>query len=95
MRALINEPQILFAYEPTGALNSKRGLDVLNTLSECNALGQSIVMVTHDVRSALRGNRILYLKDGIILGECDLGKFHQEDLSRQKKLLQFLDEMGW
>ncbi|MCI9293231.1 MAG: ABC transporter ATP-binding protein [Erysipelotrichaceae bacterium] len=95
VRALINEPQILFADEPTGALNSKRGLDVLNTLSECNALGQSIVMVTHDVRSALRGNRILYLKDGIILGECDLGKFHQEDLSRQKKLLQFLDEMGW
>ena len=95
VRALINEPQILFADEPTGALNSKRGLDVLNTLSECNALGQSIVMVTHDVRSALRGNRILYLKDGIILGECDLGKFHQEDLSRQKKLLQFLDEMVW
>lgn len=95
VRALINQPQILFADEPTGALNSKRGLDVLNTLSKCNALGQSIVMVTHDVRSALRGNRILYLKDGIILGECDLGKFDQEDGSRQKKLLQFLDEMGW
>ncbi|GFI28117.1 bacitracin export ATP-binding protein BceA [Lachnospiraceae bacterium] len=75
VRALINSPEILFADEPTGALNSKTGLDVLDTLTRFNEMGQSIVMVTHDMRSARRGNRILYLKDGVILGECDLGKY--------------------
>lgn len=75
VRALINSPEILFADEPTGALNSKTGLDVLDMLTRFNEMGQSIVMVTHDMRSARRGNRILYLKDGVILGECDLGKY--------------------
>ena len=68
VRALINSPEILFADEPTGALNSKTGLDVLDTLTKFNEQGQSVVMVTHDMRSARRGNRILYLKDGVILG---------------------------
>ena len=75
VRALINSPEILFADEPTGALNSKTGLDVLDTLTSFNEKGQSIVMVTHDMRSARRGNRILYLRDGVILGECDLGRY--------------------
>ena len=68
VRALINNPEILFADEPTGALNSKTGLDVLDTLTRFNQSGQSIVMVTHDMRSARRGNRILYLKVVVILG---------------------------
>lgn len=95
VRALINDPKILFADEPTGALNSKTGFDVLETLTGFNDQGQSVVMVTHDVRSALRGNRILYLKDGILMGECDLGKYSGEDHDRHKKLLAFLEEMGW
>lgn len=96
VRALINSPEILFADEPTGALNSKTGLDVLDTLTRFNEKGQSIVMVTHDMRSARRGSRILYLKDGMILGECDLGKYAmQDDSARQEKLASFLAEMGW
>ena len=95
VRALINTPEILFADEPTGALNSQTGMDVLNTLTEFNERGQSIVMVTHDMRSARRGNRILYLKDGSILGECDLGKYRPDDSERHKKLSTFLSEMGW
>lgn len=95
VRALINSPEILFADEPTGALNSKSGLDVLNTLTEFNKKGQSVVMVTHDMRSARRGNRILYLKDGTILGECDLGKYQTQDEKRHQKLSAFLKEMGW
>ena len=96
VRALINSPEILFADEPTGALNSKTGMDVLDTLTRFNEMGQSIVMVTHDMRSARRGNRILYLKDGIILGECDLGKAGlPDDAGRQEKLAAFLAEMGW
>ena len=95
VRALINSPRILFADEPTGALNSKTGLDVLDTLSRFNEEGQSVVMVTHDMRSARRGNRILYLKDGSVLGECDLGKYVSGDRERHEKLSSFLEEMGW
>ncbi len=95
VRALINSPEILFADEPTGALNSKTGLDVLDTLTRFNGQGQSVVMVTHDMRSARRGNRILYLKDGAILGECNLGKYVSGDGKRHEKLSSFLREMGW
>ncbi len=95
VRGLINAPEILFADEPTGALNSKTGLHVLDTLTGFNRQGQSVVMVTHDMRSARRGNRILYLKDGVILGECDLGKYVHGDAGRHEKLSAFLAEMGW
>ncbi len=95
VRALINSPEILFADEPTGALNSKTGLDVLDTLTKFNEQGQSVVMVTHDMRSARRGNRVLYLKDGVILGECDLGKYEHGDAARHEKLSAFLKGMGW
>ena len=94
-RALINSPEILFADEPTGALNSQMGLDVLDTLTGFNEQGQSVVMVTHDMRSARRGNRILYLKDGVIMGECDLGKYQSGDRQRHEKLAAFLAEMRW
>ena len=95
VRALINSPEILFADEPTGALNSQTGLDVLDTLTRFNEQGQSVVMVTHDMRSARRGNRILYLKDGVILGECGLGRYSPDDAQRHKKLAAFLQDMGW
>lgn len=94
-RALINKPGVLFADEPTGALNSKTGVDVLNTLTKLNNEGQTIVMVTHDIKSARRGNRILYLKDGVIEGECNLGKYVPDDMDRHKALKDFLTKMGW
>ncbi|MCI8464706.1 MAG: ABC transporter ATP-binding protein [Lachnospiraceae bacterium] len=95
VRALINSPEILFADEPTGALNSKTGLDVLDTLTAFHEQGQSVVMVTHDMRSARRGNRILYLKDGTVLGECNLGPYVHGSEERHRKLRSFLAEMGW
>ena len=94
-KAVVAKAKELFADEPTGALNSKTGLDVLDTLTKCNEQGQSVVMVTHDMRSARRGNRILYLKDGMILGECDLGKYVHGDTRRHEKLSAFLKDMGW
>ena len=94
-RALINSPKLVFADEPTGALNSKTGKDVLDTLTEFNNNGQSIVMVTHDINSARRGNRIIYVKDGEIAGECDLGKYISGDKERHQKLRDFLNMMGW
>ena len=95
VRALINDPEIIFADEPTGALNSSYSEAVLNVLSELNEKGQSIVMVTHDLKSARRGNRIVYLRDGIICGECNLGKYISRDKERHDKLDAFLKEMGW
>ena len=53
-------------------------------------------MVTHDCNAALRGNRILYLKDGVICGECNLGQYiADKDKERIKQLDGFLKEMGW
>jgi putative ABC transport system ATP-binding protein len=94
-RALINNPSVLFADEPTGALNTKTGHDVLDTLTKANESGQTIVMVTHDITSARRANRILYIKDGEIAGECILGKYISGDKERHQKLNEFLSEMGW
>ena len=94
-RALINNPKIVFADEPTGALNSANGKAVLDALTEINEQGQSIVMVTHDLRSARRGNRILYLQDGVIRGELKLDKYISGDKGRSEKLSAFLSEMGW
>lgn len=95
VRAVINDPAIVFADEPTGALNSAYGKAVLDVLTGVNEKGQSIIMVTHDLKSARRGNRIIYLKDGVICGECQLGRYISGDRARHDKLNTFLSEMGW
>ncbi|MGN0394710.1 MAG: ABC transporter ATP-binding protein [Coprococcus sp.] len=95
VRALINSPDLVFCDEPTGALNSASSETVLNVLTEVNRQGQSVVMVTHDMKSARRGNRIIYLKDGTICGECDLGSYVSGDSVRHEKLRSFLRQMGW
>jgi putative ABC transport system ATP-binding protein len=96
-RALINKPSLVFADEPTGALNSKTGKDVLDVLTKFNSgdNAQSIVMVTHDIVSARRGNRIIYVKDGEIAGECNLGAYVSGDPERHQKIRDFLGRMGW
>ncbi len=95
VRALINQPKVIFADEPTGALNSAAGKAVLDVLTQANDNGQSIIMVTHDLKSARRGNRILYIRDGVIHGVCNLGKYVSGDRERHEKLQAFLSEMGW
>lgn len=95
VRAAINNPSIIFADEPTGALNSENSTAVLDVLTNLNNNGQSIIMVTHDKKSALRGNRIIYLKDGKIFGELELDKYEKNDKTRNEKLDKFLKEMGW
>lgn len=95
-RALVNHPKILFADEPTGALNSSQGQSVLDIFSEIHRDGQSIVMVTHDLKAALRGNRLLYIKDGRIDGELSLVEYSKENESdREAVVYQFLKEKGW
>jgi putative ABC transport system ATP-binding protein len=95
VRALINQPKVVFADEPTGALNSASGKAALDVLTDVNNEGQSIILVTHDLKSARRGNRILYIRDGVINGICDLGKYVSGDRERHEKLSAFLVEMGW
>ncbi|NTV78511.1 MAG: ATP-binding cassette domain-containing protein [Clostridiales bacterium] len=95
-RGLINQPDVLFADEPTGALNSNAGEHVLNIFSRIHTEGQSIVMVTHDLKAAVRGNRIIFLKDGRIDGELALGSYLKEDEEdRERVLYTFLKERGW
>lgn len=95
VRAAINKPSVIFADEPTGALNSDNSTAVLDVLTTFNRDGQSIIMVTHDKKSAQRGNRIIYLKDGAIFGELSLSKYQENDEARNQKLNEFLVEMGW
>lgn len=95
-RAVINSPKLLFADEPTGALNRKNTTEVLNLLSELNHLGQSILMVTHDMRAALHATRILYLEDGKIIGELSLPPYNPEDeKSRETQVNAWLSSMEW
>lgn len=95
VRALINHPEIVFADEPTGQLNSTSSTAVLDILTKLNEQGQSIIMVTHDLKSARRGNRILYLQDGVIRGESRLGSYQPNAEKRHLTLSTFLQEMGW
>ncbi len=106
VRGVINSPEILYADEPTGALNSQNTENVLNILSDINSEGQSIVMVTHTIAAAERGNRVIYLADGVIADEVELGSYLgnykdetnpmlNEAKARHAKLKNFLQDMGW
>ena len=96
-RALINNPKVLFADEPTGALNSKASMDVMTRLLEANRAGTSVLMVTHSEKVASISDRIIYLVDGGIQGELTLGKMgdNNELSARERKVRAWLDEMGW
>lgn len=96
VRAIVNDPKILFADEPTGALNSATSKEVLDIFTEVHKNGQTIVMVTHDLKTALRGTRVLYLRDGKVVGDYRMPEFGDDDQKeRRNKLSQFLETMGW
>ena len=95
-RAMMNRPGLLFADEPTGALNRKNSEEVLDLLTSLNQEGQSILMVTHDVKAAIRGTRILYLEDGKILDEMLLPPFDVETAKeREEKVSAWLTSLSW
>lgn len=95
-RAMINNPKLLFEDEPTGALNKTNSEDVLNLLTEFNKNGQSILMVTHDIKAAIRGNRILYLEDGKILDELHLISYQEDYVKkRETKVNDWLTALQW
>lgn len=96
-RALINDPKILFADEPTGALNSKSSKEVLTIINELNRKGTTVLTVTHDPQVASVTDRIIYLKDGKIDAELHLGKYAEtKDLkSRHERTVNWLLERGF
>lgn len=95
-RAVINRPGLLFGDEPTGALNKSNTETVLDLLSGLNREGQSILMVTHDLRAAVRGNRLLYMEDGAITDELKLEPYEKaEAKEREAKINDWLHALRW
>ena len=109
-RSLINNPKIIFADEPTGALNRESSDEVMKEFNKLNSEGKTIMLVTHDMKVAAKCSRILYIVDGNIKGELNLGnlsiKSKEKDSviikdtqeivkERQRKVNNWLSEMGW
>lgn len=85
-RAMINQPELLFADEPTGALNSKISQKVMESLKEINKKGVTIVLVTHDSKVAAYANRIVFMKDGKILTELENIKKQNQDIQNDNDI---------
>lgn len=99
-RSLMNNPEVLFADEPTGALNRSSSEEVMKVLNRVNAEGTTILLVTHDMKVAANCSRIIYIIDGNIKGELSLGSL-SEDVpenglrDRERKVNGWLSDMGW
>ena len=96
-RSMINHPNLIFADEPTGALNRTTSEEVMEELRKINDDGTTIMLVTHDVKVAAKCTRVMYIVDGNIKGEYNLDKYNNEtDLrQRERNLNNWLLEMGW
>ena len=95
-RSMINRPKMIFADEPTGALNRASSDEVMEELAKLNGEGTTIMLVTHDVKVAAKCTRILYIVDGNIQGEYRLEKYDKTRLrERERALNGWLMEMGW
>ncbi|MBD5115054.1 MAG: ABC transporter ATP-binding protein [Ruminococcaceae bacterium] len=95
-RSMINKPKMIFADEPTGALNRSSSDEVMEELAKLNSEGTTVMLVTHDVKVAAKCTRILYMLDGNIKGEYTLGRYESSKLrERERALNGWLMEMGW
>ena len=94
-RSMINSPDILFADEPTGALNRQSSKEVMDELCKLNEEGTTVMMVTHDSKVAARCSRILYIIDGQIAGEYQNSNKSLDHKEKEKALNNWLMDMGW
>ena len=97
-RSMINNPKMIFADEPTGALNRSSSDEVMNELLSLNRDGTTVMCVTHDPKVAAKCSRVLYLVDGGIVGEKEMGHFgggDKELRDRERELNNWLMEQGW
>lgn len=92
-RSMMNNPDILFADEPTGALNRQSSAEVVEELAKLNKEGTTIMMVTHDAKVAAKCSRVLYIADGHIEGE--VSPVGETDRDRERMLNNWLMDMGW
>ena len=79
-RAVITNPKMLLADEPTGALDSKASDELLDMFARLNAAGQTILMVTHSVKAASRAGRVLFIKDGEVFHQLYRGDMSEEEM---------------
>ena len=97
-RSMINNPKMIFADEPTGALNRKSSDEVMNELLSLNCDGTTVMCVTHDPKVAAKCSRVLYIVDGGIMGEKEMGHYEGGDKElreRERELNNWLMEQGW
>jgi putative ABC transport system ATP-binding protein len=96
-RALINKPAILFGDEPTGALNSSAAGEIMDLLAEINRSGTTILLVTHNAKVAARTERVLFMLDGNIVSERQLGKYtgNGDIKIREEDLSSWLLDLGF
>ena len=93
-RSMINKPRLLFADEPTGALNRTSSNEVMDELIKINKEGTTIMMVTHDAKVAAKCSRVLYIVDGNIKGEFYNSK-EKTEKERERLLNDWLMDLGW
>lgn len=95
-RAMINHPAILLGDEPTGALNSSATKEVMDILNEINSRGTTVLLVTHDAKVAARADRVIYLEDGRVKENLELGRYVKEDMAKREDSLKiWLEKMGF
>lgn len=95
-RSMINKPKVLFADEPTGALNRNASNEVMDELVKLNKEGTTLIMVTHDAKVAAKCSRVLYIVDGNIKGEYQSPDSAEvQEKERERMLSNWLLELGW
>ena len=95
-RAIMNHPKLLFADEPTGALNKAASEEIMEEFVRLNREGMSILMVTHDSKVASCCDRVLFMQDGSISGQYILGKYEgTQKKDREIKISNWLEQRGW
>lgn len=96
-RSMINNPKIIFADEPTGALNRSASDEVMEELAKLNREDTTIMLVTHDVKVAAKCSRLLFIVDGNIKAEYNLGRYEANSnlRDRERSLSNWLMEQGW
>ena len=96
-RSMINNPKMIFADEPTGALNRTSSDEVMDELAKLNKDGTTVMLVTHDVKVAAKCTRVMYIVDGNIKGEYNLDKYENSSQMREREraLNNWLLELGW
>ncbi|MBQ7012538.1 MAG: ABC transporter ATP-binding protein [Oscillospiraceae bacterium] len=96
-RSMINRPKMIYADEPTGALNRTSSDEVMEELVKLNRDGTTMMLVTHDVKVAAKCTKVLYIVDGNIKGEYNLSRYENASQMREREraLNHWLLELGW